>query len=88
MTESQWKEFSPKDKAQNTSMFGPHSVNQDMLIHESGMVLPRGFADKLQERIRNFELRPDDIWILTYPKCGTTWTQVIKLYNKGWYGKS
>ena len=34
-----------------------------------------GYA-KNAERIFNFEVRPDDIWILTYPKCGTTWAQV------------
>lgn len=30
---------------------------------------------KYAERIRNLEVRPDDVWIITYPKCGTTWTQ-------------
>ena len=32
---------------------------------------------KLGEKIYNFKIRPDDIWIITYPKCGSTWTQVI-----------
>ena len=29
------------------------------------------------ERIRKFEVRDDDIWICTFPKCGTTWTQEL-----------
>ena len=26
-------------------------------------------------QIKKFEVRPDDTWICTFPKCGTTWTQ-------------
>lgn len=34
--------------------------------------------DKYQhfaERVRNFTVYDDDVWIITFPKCGTTWTQ-------------
>lgn len=29
----------------------------------------------LAERIKNFEVFEDDVWVVTFPKCGTTWTQ-------------
>lgn len=30
---------------------------------------------KFAEKIRSFQVFDDDVWIITYPKCGTTWTQ-------------
>ncbi|CAG9801246.1 unnamed protein product [Chironomus riparius] len=38
-------------------------------------VLPRKYVDQDLERIKNMEIFPDDVWVVTYPKCGTTWTQ-------------
>lgn len=35
-------------------------------------------ADTFQavlERVHNFEVREDDVWIVTSTKCGTTWAQ-------------
>ena len=42
-------------------------------IHPSGFVFIKETVQYL-DRIRNFEVKDDDIWICTFPKCGTTWT--------------
>ena len=36
--------------------------------------MPRGYLD-YERQIKNLEAREDDIWISSFPKCGTTWTQ-------------
>lgn len=38
------------------------------------IILPRAF-EKYIEPIWQLKVYPDDIWVITYPKCGTTWTQ-------------
>ncbi len=35
------------------------------------------------DKLKNFVLYPDDVYIATYPKCGTTWTQqIVKLIRR------
>lgn len=29
----------------------------------------------LIDQIRNMPVYEDDVWVITFPKCGTTWTQ-------------
>ena len=37
-------------------------------------VFPRGFAS-CEQTIQEFEVREDDVFVASFPKCGTTWTQ-------------
>ena len=40
-----------------------------------GVVLQRNM-ENFVDKIVNLQLRSDDIWVVTPPKCGTTWIQV------------
>jgi len=40
----------------------------------SGQVMPRCFA-RVEKAVSEVEVREDDVWIASFPKCGTTWTQ-------------
>lgn len=43
-------------------------------VQPSGCVVTTLFPEHA-DRIRDFEVRDSDIWVISYPKCGTTWTQ-------------
>ncbi|KAL1138356.1 hypothetical protein AAG570_008420 [Ranatra chinensis] len=46
----------------------------EVRVQPVGTALPRIFAT-YADRIRNMEVRADDVWVISFPKCGTTWTQ-------------
>ena len=46
----------------------------DLVRYDGNVVVTREFT-KIADRLRNFTLRDSDVWILTFPKCGTTWAQ-------------
>ena len=55
---------------------GEHIVN--------GVLVPPIITQEQLDRLKGFPLRSDDIWVVTYPKAGTTWTQnIIRLARNG-----
>ena len=45
-----------------------------------GLKVPAFVTPEAINRLRHFKLYPEDLWIVTFPKCGTTWTsQIVRL---------
>lgn len=40
-------------------------------------VLTQKYVDLCLERIKNFKVYEDDIWLVSFPKAGSTWTREI-----------
>ncbi|XP_011302859.1 sulfotransferase 1 family member D1 [Fopius arisanus] len=50
------------------------SYFRSKFITVKGVRLPEVFT-KFSDDIENFKVRDDDVWVCTFPKAGTTWTQ-------------
>jgi hypothetical protein len=40
-------------------------------------VMIQKYMDLFASRVKNMKIYEDDVWVVTFPKCGTTWTQEL-----------
>ena len=74
-----WKPLTEEARAEIKILFEVDSSVQNYVVSEPLGVHGQAHLSNIAEKIYNFHVRPDDIWIVTFPKCGTTWTQVTKI---------
>lgn len=52
-----------------------------MEVGPKKVILPAAFRDVADE-VYSIKTRKNDTWIVTFPRSGTTWTQVIYFLKK------
>ena len=74
-----WEKCSEEETAENKRLFHPkdggYSSELNQIKHDA-IRMPSKYL-LIAEQVYNMEVRPDDVWVVTFKKCGTTWTSVI-----------
>ncbi|XP_049875152.1 sulfotransferase 1A3-like isoform X2 [Pectinophora gossypiella] len=69
------KPFTEEEYAKHNKVYCNHH-RKFIRVGPKGYVLPTGWLDH-SEDVRTLPLRPDDIFVASFPRSGTTWTQEL-----------
>ena len=70
-----WKELTEEEKEWKAKFF-VDKPKAEVVRYDNGSLVRRNFAIQM-DIFHNFELRDDDIFIMSHPKTGSTWTQEL-----------
>ena len=76
-----WTTISQEERDERAKMYEDVPASRFINMKrcdQDGLMMPSYFVNNGEDRkIWEMKPRPDDIWIVTYPKCGTTMTQEL-----------
>ena len=64
----EWRELDGEAKR----LLEANLSHPDLVQYDTGLVMPRVFAETMADKVYSFEVREDDIWVVSFPKTGTT----------------
>ena len=76
----EWKPIDEAEVAELKKLYGPETKPWIFGKYKSepgGVRMPKQFAERGFQRMLDFKVRSDDVWIVSMPKTGTTMTQEI-----------
>ena len=78
MSSSESEPLSEKDVARLKDVYTPVSERGQSFFRTlpGDVIVPAAF-EKFRDRFKNWQVRPDDVYVLTFAKNGTTWTQEL-----------
>ena len=76
-----WTTISQEERDERAKMYEDIPASRFINMKrcdQDGLMMPSSFVNNGEDKkIWEMKPRPDDIWIVTYPKCGTTMTQEL-----------
>ena len=77
-TMPEWLPLSAEALSKRATVMKEDSPDLDVVVSTPGsVVMPSRFPAEAG-RIFDFKVRPSDVWLVSYPKTGTTMTQVTQ----------
>ena len=70
-------ELSEETAARLRSVYGSFKNGQSFARTQPGNVIIPSAYEKFKDAFKNWEARPDDVYVLGFPRSGTTWTREL-----------